>query len=343
MLTRKKIPSLCLYAVYLILAAEVLLRLGSHFLFKVPLLDIRRLRSDPYVIWKFNPGYTGPLYTYTFARINRNGFLGNELEKPKGRKAFRVVVLGGSVAFGYGVASMEENFCSQLENILNDSSAGWSYEVVNAGVPGYSSWNGRQFVEHYLADLQPDFLLVAFGWNDSLLDLLPDGHPQKGMKSVHNNVAHFPFSHSVTAYALRRAYLILGAKMGLIRNLGEEEHRKYPVRVSPEQLRENLRAMRDWCDDHGVEIALCTEPVAKLPPGVGARTDRYSTYSAAVRQAAAELGVPLADVAGAFSEMDPKICFAHPEIDYVHPNAQGQKEMAGIVYHQLRQAGCFTK
>jgi lysophospholipase L1-like esterase len=41
-------------------------------------------------------------------------------------------------------------------------------EVVNAGVPGYSSYQGRILFEDRCEDLEPDALVVAFGHNDVL-------------------------------------------------------------------------------------------------------------------------------------------------------------------------------
>jgi lysophospholipase L1-like esterase len=53
------------------------------------------------------------------------------------------------------------------------------YEVINAGVAGYSSWQGVQRFLQEWETYQPDMVLVSFGWND-----LPQalGHPDEAYK-----------------------------------------------------------------------------------------------------------------------------------------------------------------
>ncbi len=335
----KKALRYLLYLFYLLLFVEVALRVGAHFVNGTSLWDLRRFRSDPYVFWKFNPGFQGPLWTYRQAKINQSGFLGKDLEESRGPQMIRLVALGGSVVFGCGVEQVEDNFCSQLERLLNNPRAG-RCEVVNAGVPGYSSWNGRQFVEHYLADLQPDVLLVAFGWNDTLLDYFPDGDPRQRQQSACNLAEEFPYNQSALAHSLRRMALTIGIRTGLRKEkLGESERETRPPRVSVEDFRGNLAFIRDWCAQHEVKLIFCTESEARLERGEVRRTRLHAQYLAAMRAVAAELSVPLADVALAFSQMDPDSLFAHPEVDYVHPDRRGQAEMARLVFQKLEEAG----
>ena len=39
-------------------------------------------------------------------------------------------------------------------------------EVVNGGIPGYTSYQGRLFLETVLSDVKPDMLLCMYGWNE---------------------------------------------------------------------------------------------------------------------------------------------------------------------------------
>ena len=72
----------------------------------------------------------------------------------------RILVLGESCTFGYGVP-YADTFSSQLEELLRER--GRNVEVLNAGVIGYTV---RQGVERYRAmgrSYQPDFVVAAFG------------------------------------------------------------------------------------------------------------------------------------------------------------------------------------
>jgi lysophospholipase L1-like esterase len=333
----RNLSKIFLYFLFLAIVAEAALRLGSHFLLGTPVLDFRRFRSDPYVSWRFNPGYQGRFYTYRRAQVNSLGYLGEEIALPKPGGVTRVVALGGSVTFGYGVLAVEDNFCSSLEKLLNTNTQGKRYEVLNAGVPGYSSWNGRQWVEHYLADLQADVLLVAYGWNDSLLDPKPDADPTKSF-SYHNPAERFPYNVLMLAGLFKRATMIISFKLGLTKHVSEEERAGMPVRVSPEEFRVNLEAIAGWCQTHGVRLILWTEPEANLRlinRAFERRTRLHGPYLDATRATSTELGVPLADVAMLFSTLDPDSLFTDPNDDYVHPDKRGQAQMAEIIYQKI--------
>lgn len=71
----------------------------------------------------------------------------------------RIVVVGGSAAFGLGVGG-PGTLPSALGRLLSDS------EVLNAGVVGYHSSQELALVVHKLLDLQPSLILAFNGWND---------------------------------------------------------------------------------------------------------------------------------------------------------------------------------
>ena len=76
----------------------------------------------------------------------------------------RLVVLGDSLAAGYGVA-LEDSFPQQLERALAAEEV--ACEVINAGVSGDTSAGGVSRLDWVLGD-QPTHLLVELGGNDAL-------------------------------------------------------------------------------------------------------------------------------------------------------------------------------
>lgn len=92
-------------------------------------------------------------------RINSLGLRGDELAAPAaGRK--RVVVVGGSAAFGTGLASDAETFAQQLEGLVRGS------EVINAAVIGHRSGQEASYLATELVDLGPDLVVTLDGFND---------------------------------------------------------------------------------------------------------------------------------------------------------------------------------
>ncbi|MGH6953864.1 MAG: arylesterase [Alphaproteobacteria bacterium] len=83
--------------------------------------------------------------------------------------ARRIVVLGDSIAAGYGLAESEA-FPDRLEAALR--AAGVSAEVVSEGVSGDTSAGGLARLERAVG-AEPDLVIVELGGNDALRGLDP--------------------------------------------------------------------------------------------------------------------------------------------------------------------------
>jgi len=109
-------------------------------------------------------------------KINSYGFRdskNNYLPKPS--SVIRVFLTGGSVAFGAGAKSGDETISGYLEKRLNSlysSQTGFTYEVVNAGVPAWTTTHERILIENKLIDLQPDYIIMISGTDDAHWALL---------------------------------------------------------------------------------------------------------------------------------------------------------------------------
>src|SRR5207253_588568 len=98
------------------------------------------------------------------------------LEKPAGRA--RVIVLGGSTAFGSGASSEAATVPGALERLLIPRAPeGRSIEVLNAGVPGYDAWQELTVLESKVLEAQPDLVVVLDGFEDFARSLEPGSKP----------------------------------------------------------------------------------------------------------------------------------------------------------------------
>jgi lysophospholipase L1-like esterase len=115
------------------------------------------VEPDPDLIWRLRPLATGPLKT-------------NELglrDTPYRADAdFKILVLGDSVAWGNGIASVDALFAVRLEHELNAGGRGLSFEVINAAVPGYSTFQELGWLARDGLALGPDLLVLQFCLND---------------------------------------------------------------------------------------------------------------------------------------------------------------------------------
>lgn len=130
-------------------------------------------RVDPEVRYVLAPNQQGWIDD-GFVTTNSRGFRGGEVEVPKPQGRVRIVALGDSVAFGWGVNDAD-TFCRQLEQEWKMRHPGVDLDVVNLAVPGYATRQEVALLKRNLAALQPDVVLVGFYEND-----LPDTIDDRG-------------------------------------------------------------------------------------------------------------------------------------------------------------------
>lgn len=85
-------------------------------------------------------------------------------KKPPG--TYRIVFLGDSTTFGWGV-NAEERFSDLLEAKLNAAGSGPRVEAINLGIPGYTTHHALRLLERDALRYEPDLLVLSFGANDS--------------------------------------------------------------------------------------------------------------------------------------------------------------------------------
>ncbi len=104
-------------------------------------------------------------------RFNSLGFRGPDYAIPAPPGTFRILALGDSYTFGMGVHE-QDTFAAQLESRLNAAAVVRGqpirYEVVNAGVGGYSTKEERLSYELFSSAYLPQVVLLTMVFNDDL-------------------------------------------------------------------------------------------------------------------------------------------------------------------------------
>jgi hypothetical protein len=98
-------------------------------------------------------------------RSNAQGARGPALAVPKPADVFRIVVLGDSVVFGWGVDD-EVTFVRRLEQEWRPAAGGKRLEVVNLGLPQYDTHQELASLRETGLALQPDVVLLVYVVND---------------------------------------------------------------------------------------------------------------------------------------------------------------------------------
>jgi len=102
--------------------------------------------------------------------VNSLGLRDYEYSLKKPESVFRILMLGDSFTEGYGV-ELEETFSKLLEKKLNIDKKK-KFEVINAGVTGYSPLLEYQYLEKKGLQFQPDLVILNFSMTDFYDDFI---------------------------------------------------------------------------------------------------------------------------------------------------------------------------
>lgn len=121
-------------------------------------------------VWELVPGFSGHRTdwadrNWVTLTVNLQGRRDKEVALAKPPGAYRIAVLGDSVAFGARVP-VEDDFVSLLESRLNARSTGLRYELLNFGVPGYATWQEHLMLKEKALPYSPDLVVLVFVMND---------------------------------------------------------------------------------------------------------------------------------------------------------------------------------
>ncbi len=163
-------------------ATEVLARVGSYLYYdRNPYYLLYGYRSwtsdegaghsekyDGY--FKFPPNQTIEYGTPEPCRINNLGFRGADFEPEKPEGTFRIVCLGASSTFGY-LNRDTETYSVVLGQLLGDEIDDMRVEVINAGIPHFTTDNILAALESEIFAYEPDVLTIYTGCADAVRPL----------------------------------------------------------------------------------------------------------------------------------------------------------------------------
>jgi len=114
--------------------------------------------------WRLRPGSEAS-WGGAQVKINDKGVRGPEVPYERDNNKTRILYLGDSVMFGYGLAGYQETFPYVVEALLEGRS-GSEIETINAAVGGYSPWQQPIYLDREGIKYQPDLVILGFVLND---------------------------------------------------------------------------------------------------------------------------------------------------------------------------------
>ncbi|MDH3889833.1 MAG: SGNH/GDSL hydrolase family protein [candidate division Zixibacteria bacterium] len=214
---------------------------------------------DARLMWRFRPGITttSRLFSDLDYSINSLGMRGPDL--PDRSDAYRIIAVGNSCTFGWGV-SFADTWVHRLQSLLNEQIPGRTVEIINAGVPGYSSFQGKRYLSDDLIALQPDMVLVMFGHNDHF----PAG---RSVSDSAQQLSNSLLIESQNLLSKLRLYRLL--RKGLLQLTSEKAEARLDdigsvKRVSRPEFFANLKEIVRMARSFDVQPVLLIPPVASL-------------------------------------------------------------------------------
>jgi lysophospholipase L1-like esterase len=110
--------------------------------------------------------YPTPNYKKGLTSHNSLGYRNEEFSAEKPSNVYRIVALGGSSTYDVRIEDNAKTFTAQLEKLLTEKYGYKNVQVINAGVPGYNSWEMLINLEFRVLDLDPDLIIIYEGTND---------------------------------------------------------------------------------------------------------------------------------------------------------------------------------
>ncbi len=128
------------------------------------LQHIIRWQDNPRIIYELIPGLSGDFRGHRLT-ISEQGFRGPPVPVPKPPGTLRIVGIGDSVMFGWGVGD-DEHYLARLGELLTAALPEVRVDWVNAAVPGYNTVNEVETLKQKLLDYDPDVVILDYVSND---------------------------------------------------------------------------------------------------------------------------------------------------------------------------------
>jgi lysophospholipase L1-like esterase len=327
---------------------EGMLRLLSPQIFPIHPPGMYEVDSD--VGYVLTPGFKGSVRRAEFDSPVTIGEAGLRGADPRHRRpdTFRILVLGDSLAWGFGVED-DETFAARLEALLSRRYPDLDIQVLNGAVPGYGTADELAYLRSRGVELGPDLVVVQFL---SVNDLLENKMPASEWATVRDGMLAavqtremerealtlLPLwerirvslkQHSHLARLVSDVVGYLGTRAGLLGGIDARWGEDFSAEDA-RRGRDLLVELASTARERGAAVLfLYTTSQAQ----VVAESYHPPRSAAVVEAAAVEAGVPWLDASAALQSRDDRLELYYPKDG--HWTAQGHTAIAEILASRI--------
>jgi len=177
----------------------------------------------------------------------------------KPENTYRIIGLGDSFAWGWGVADNRRTTFKYLECWLNTYDEEQNYEVINCAQPGKSAYDYEAYVKEYGHAFNPDMFLILYNINDSYLphaSMVVDKRTGDLMREHRDPLSNISMLYRFIKKTLVRKrvhdYTVRHIKEGYF---GPEKQQKWG------RAQANIREIQKFCQEQEIELVVAVFPL----------------------------------------------------------------------------------
>jgi lysophospholipase L1-like esterase len=302
------------------------------------LRQLIRLSHNPRIIYELIPDLS-VIFMNKPVTINSHGFRGPVYNTAKSSETIRIVGLGDSLMFGWGVGD-DEHYLALLSQYLSQSSFdSYKWEIINTAVPGYNTAMEVETLKVKGLQYNPDLVIIGYIGND--LTLPNFIRKEENYFSLQKS---FVAEYFLSRLTQRRRNLHDGLHDGLIDaplNASGDDVEKDPSRVpaqykdmvGPDAYRAAMAELKSLSLRHGFQVIVFT-----------------TYFTGFLKEILRDLDLPILEAGDAFSFF----MFKHAIKDYEgssltvskqdpHPSALGHTILADVLFNYLKDSGVLDR
>lgn len=297
---------------------------GVH---NVSLRGLIQSSTNDRIVYEMKPGLRA-MFVGAPVAINRAGFREREVAVAKPPGTFRIVGLGDSMMFGWGVP-VEMTYLRVLEALLQARGDPVRYETLNFGVPGYNAVMEVETFRAVARWYQPDLVLVGYVPND---DQIPNFMKRSALGWPSNVYVYSLLMHGIAAMR-NRARELMPAQFDLVRGHGQlsavgDVPEAYRDMVGREAVRRAHATLALMTRELGVPTLVVGPYRGDIDPGQIAELEAHSRFTF----------LETSDAYAAYErrhgvKVDPAKIILSPQDP--HPNVLGHRILAEAIHEVL--------
>jgi len=264
-------------------------------------------------------------------QTNALGLRGGPIARHKAPGRYRVLAVGDSCTFGSG-AGTNDTYPAQLERQLGALRPDLDFEVLNAGVPGFTSYQALRYLEIEGFDLVPDAVLFGTGVNDAS-PARAGGKRRFGKGRLLSDREYAEALRAQRGLGIRRLLWRAGLGFGAAGSLAGDAG-GVKRRVSLRDYEKNLASFSEQSRARGILPLIVAWPLKSQAAGLEEATEVERTVERYQRAAAAAAAAQEA----AFVDLRPSLLGrADLFIDMVHLSPRGYGVVAERIARELAE------